>query len=79
MRAFADGVGARVLAAHRECVRWTSRHDERNIRTRIGRNVRYLGHLHINRFTKSGCDRSMILGSRPKLRRRPVVTNPYER
>jgi hypothetical protein len=38
-------------------VRGTSRHDERNIRTGIGRSVRYLGHLHINRFTKSDCDR----------------------
>jgi hypothetical protein len=62
MRTFADGIGARVLAAHRKGMRWTSRHDERNIKAGIGRRVRHLGHLHINRFTNASCDRGHLFG-----------------
>jgi hypothetical protein len=56
VRTFADGISASVLAAHREHVRWTARHDERNIGTGIGWRIRHLGQLYINRFTESVCD-----------------------
>jgi hypothetical protein len=31
----------------------TSRHDQRHVGIRLGRRIRHLGHLHINRFLKS--------------------------
>jgi hypothetical protein len=56
VRTFADGISTSVLAAHRERVRWTARHDECNTGTGIGWCIRHLGQLYINRFTESVCD-----------------------